>query len=218
MPQQPEAPRDSGKSWLEEKLTAMNALYRKFGRDGLKEHSLADVSLLLSSKELAYRDSPKGYDLSETQKAANRALELEIKDLAGYVNAQLSGAEIFASRTPRFTPSQQKQPQKGRGPEPERRTMPDRELKWLATIRRLEAAYSVGGMDALQKMNALEAQILLSEKLAQLNLVSKGLHQHPHDELGQLRKAKLERETQDISGWVKVKCRVGRGKDLQIDR
>jgi hypothetical protein len=120
MPQQPEAPRDSGKSWLEEKLTAMNALYRKFGRDGLKEHSLADVSLLLSSKELAYRDSPKGYDLSETQKAANRALELEIKDLAGYVNAQLSGAEIFASRTPRFTPSQQKQPQKGRGPEPER--------------------------------------------------------------------------------------------------
>jgi hypothetical protein len=38
----------------------LEAVYRKFGRDGLKDFPLADVSLLLSAKELEYRDAPKG--------------------------------------------------------------------------------------------------------------------------------------------------------------
>src|SRR5262245_2271 len=67
-------------SWLHDKLTKLDAVYQKFGRDGLREHPLSDVSLLLSSKELAFRDLPKGRDLTEHQKAASRQLELEVKD------------------------------------------------------------------------------------------------------------------------------------------
>jgi hypothetical protein len=44
--------RQAGASWLEKKLSALDAIYHRFGRDGLKDHSLADVGLLLSSKEL----------------------------------------------------------------------------------------------------------------------------------------------------------------------
>ncbi|HEV3258340.1 MAG TPA: hypothetical protein VG013_15780, partial [Gemmataceae bacterium] len=73
-------PRGGG-SWLERKLSALEALYHKFGREGLKDHSPADVGLLLSSKELQLRDAAKSRDLAENQKAANRQLELEIKDL-----------------------------------------------------------------------------------------------------------------------------------------
>jgi hypothetical protein len=50
---------------------------------------------------------------------------LEIKDLAGFVNAQLAGAGLFPSRSPRFygssaQPDQQKPKPKNRDIEPER--------------------------------------------------------------------------------------------------
>jgi hypothetical protein len=84
----------SGNSWLDDRLARIDAVYRRFGRDGLREYPLQDISLLLSAKELEYRDAPKGRDLSETQKAENRRLELEIQDLASHVNAYLAGASL----------------------------------------------------------------------------------------------------------------------------
>jgi hypothetical protein len=33
------------------------------------------------------------------------------------------------------------------------------------------------------------------------------LNQHPHDELGQLRKEKLQRETNDVAGFVNARSR-----------
>jgi hypothetical protein len=88
-----------GGSWLERKLSTMDALYRRFGRDGLKDHSVADVGLLLSSKELQLRDTAKSRDLGEDEKAANRHLELEIKDLRGYMKGQLAGISLSDLRS-----------------------------------------------------------------------------------------------------------------------
>jgi hypothetical protein len=84
----------AGGSWLEKKLSALDALYHKFGREGLKDHPIADVGLLLSSKEFQLRDAAKSRDLGEDQKAANRKLELEIKDLAAYMKGQLAGLSL----------------------------------------------------------------------------------------------------------------------------
>ena len=84
----------SGGSWLEDRIARLDAVYRRFGREGLRDYPLQDISLLLSAKELEYRDAPKGRDLSETQKAENRRLELEIKDLASHLNAYLAGASL----------------------------------------------------------------------------------------------------------------------------
>lgn len=115
----PEDEQRPGKPWLHDRLTALGALYQKFGSRGLDGQPLAEVSLLLTSKELAFRDSPKGHVASEEQRSANRALELEIKDLSGYLNSLLAAANIFASRYPRFSgpsqqPDQQKPKQKSR--------------------------------------------------------------------------------------------------------
>ena len=88
-----------GASWMERKLASLEALYHKFGREGLKDHALADVRLLLSSKELRLRDTAKGRDLGEDQKAANRQLELEVKDLTGYVKGQLVGLSLSDLRS-----------------------------------------------------------------------------------------------------------------------
>ena len=57
------------------------------------------MRLLLSSKELQLRDAAKGRDLGEDQKAANRQLELEIKDLAAYVKGQLAGVSLSDLRS-----------------------------------------------------------------------------------------------------------------------
>ena len=86
-------------SWLEKLIAALDALYHRFGRDGLKNQPLADVGLLLSSKELQLRDAAKGRDLSEQQKAANRQLELEIKDVRAYVQGQLVGLSLADLRS-----------------------------------------------------------------------------------------------------------------------
>src|SRR5581483_12419206 len=88
-----------GESWLEKKLSALDALYHRFGRGALKDHSLADVGLLLSSKELELRDTAKGHDLGEEKRAANRQLELEIKDLRAYMKGQLAGISLSDLRS-----------------------------------------------------------------------------------------------------------------------
>jgi hypothetical protein len=89
----------AGGSWLEKKLASVEALYRRFGREGLKDHPLADVGLLLSAKELQLRDAAKSRDLGEDQKANNRQLELEIKDLTAYVKGQLAGVSLSDLRS-----------------------------------------------------------------------------------------------------------------------
>src|SRR5438093_1120464 len=87
-------------SWLEKLVAGLDALYQRFGaREGLKNQPIADVGLLLSSKELQFRDAPKGRDLSEQQKAANRQLELEVKDLTAYVKGQLAGLNLSDLRS-----------------------------------------------------------------------------------------------------------------------
>lgn len=102
-------------SWLERKLSTMDALYRRFGPNGLKDHSVADVGLLLSSKELQLRDAAKNRDLGEDQKAANRHSELEIKDLTAYAKGQLAGVSLFDLRSFRQPDRQrQNEPQKKR--------------------------------------------------------------------------------------------------------
>lgn len=108
--QQPE----SGKSWLEDKVERLGAVYRKFGRAGLAEHPLPDVNLLLQSKALAFRDMPKGRDLTERQKEESRRLELEISDLTSYVHAQLALVGSPGTRIVRSfggPPPQQQAPQ-----------------------------------------------------------------------------------------------------------
>jgi hypothetical protein len=100
--------------WLERKTAALDALYHRFGRDGFKDQQLADVQLLLSFKELQFRDAAKGRDLSETQKAANRQLELEINDIRAYVKGYVAGlgGGNFWSQKPRewLLQEQQKHP------------------------------------------------------------------------------------------------------------
>src|ERR1700687_620359 len=103
-----------GGSWLERKLAALEALYRKFGRDGLKDHSVTDVGLLLSSKELQLRDAAKSRDGGQEQKAANRELEREIKDLTAYMKGQLAGVSLSDLRSFR-------QPDRPRQNEPQKR-------------------------------------------------------------------------------------------------
>jgi hypothetical protein len=118
---------DSGKSWLQEKLTRLEAIYQRFGRDGLREHPLPEVNLLLQQKMLEFRDLPKGRDLEDQQKAESRRLELEINDLTGFVNSQLAlvsspGLRVlrgFGGQTQQQQPSQQRGYQK-RHFEPER--------------------------------------------------------------------------------------------------
>jgi hypothetical protein len=81
-------------SWLQKRLDTLDALYKRFGRDGFRDQPLTDVNLLLSSKELQLRDAAKGRDVSEQQKAANRHLEMEIQDIKGYVKGQLAGLSL----------------------------------------------------------------------------------------------------------------------------
>jgi hypothetical protein len=98
MDQEPEAQNGSA-NWLEKRIAALDGLYHRYGRDGLKDQPIGDVSLLLSSKELQFRDAAKGRDLGEEQKAANRRLELEIKDLTAYMKGQLAGLSLADLRS-----------------------------------------------------------------------------------------------------------------------
>lgn len=117
-------------SALESRLRAIDAVYRRFGREGLKDYPLCDVTLLLESKRLELRDTPTGREAGEPQKAANRLLELEIRELSGHVDALLSGAGLSTLQRAesRLHPrNQSREPgagqrpsQSARGPERER--------------------------------------------------------------------------------------------------
>lgn len=66
-------------------------------------------------------------------------------------------------------------------------------------------------------MNGIESYVLYAEKMADLNTVSKSLHEHPHDELGQLRKEKLEGEVADLAAWMKEQSRRN-DRELEMER
>ena len=125
MSEETESPGIAG-NWLERKIAAIDALYNRFGREGLKDQPISAVGLLLSSKELEFRDSAKGRDLGEQQKAANRRLELEIKDLSAYVKGQIAGlslSDLRSFRPPERAPQHVEQRQfkpKGRDMDMER--------------------------------------------------------------------------------------------------
>lgn len=85
---------DGAASVLGNRIRALDAVYRKFGRAGLNDYPLSDITLLLASKRLDLRDAPKGRDAGEQRMAANRLLELEIRDLSGHVDSLLSGAGL----------------------------------------------------------------------------------------------------------------------------
>jgi hypothetical protein len=97
MGQEPEPHR--GTSWLERKLSLLEALYHKFGREGLKDQPIAEVGLLLSSKDLQLRDAAKSHGIGELQKVANRRLELEIKDLTAFMKGQVAELSLSDLRT-----------------------------------------------------------------------------------------------------------------------
>ena len=82
------------KSWLEARLIALDALYRRFGREGLKDQPLPDVRLLLAAKELQVRDAARESRLSGQQMTANRHVELEINDLTAYVKSLVAGLSL----------------------------------------------------------------------------------------------------------------------------
>jgi hypothetical protein len=111
MSHKPKLPHATG-SWLEKKLIMLNALYHRFGRDGLKDQPNADVGLLLSAKELQLRDASTGQDLGEERNAATHRLELEIKDLKAYVKSRagrIGLSELRAVRQPERSQPQNQQ-------------------------------------------------------------------------------------------------------------
>jgi hypothetical protein len=80
---------------------------------------------------------------------------------------------------------------------------PMSDAAWKQVVQRLDAAYSVGGRAALDKMTPLEAYVLYAEKMSDLRQAKARLEQYPNDELGELRTKKLEREVKDLCGWAK---------------
>jgi hypothetical protein len=82
----------------------------------------------------------------------------------------------------------------------------ERKLIWMETIRRLDAAYTVGGVDALAKMNGIEIHVLYAEKMAELEAVRKSLAEHGDNEISQMHTQKLERQTTDMAAWMRVNC------------
>jgi hypothetical protein len=88
--------------------------------------------------------------------------------------------------------------------EPER--VAEDKLFWMEAIRRLDAAYTVGGTEALAKMNGIEIHVLYAEKMTELDGVRKRLAEHGSNEINQLHKKKLERQTADMAAWMRVHC------------
>lgn len=125
MNHEPESQSPPG-NWLEKRLATLDAIYHRFGIQGMKDQPIAEVGLLLSAKELQFRDAAKGRDLSEEAKAANRQLELEIKDLSGCVRAQFASLSLSDLRSHRHADRppprdhQQQQPRRDRDHDRER--------------------------------------------------------------------------------------------------
>jgi hypothetical protein len=82
-------------SKLENTLARLEALYKKFGRDGLKDVPIADVQLLLYSKQIALE---AGTGRNDNQAEANRLLKLEVHDLTYYVKTQIAALQMPMSQ------------------------------------------------------------------------------------------------------------------------
>jgi hypothetical protein len=91
---------------------------------------------------------------------------------------------------------------------------------WRQIVLRLEAAYSVGGREALGKMNPVEFHVLYAEKHVALRKASNWMANYPADELGAIRLQKLEGEVTDIASWLKEKQQEARehGRDRGPER
>ena len=89
------------------------------------------------------------------------------------------------------------------------------EQKRRELIGRLVAAYSVNGRDALSKMSPVEVYVLHAEKMVELRATQAHLRHYPHDELGQVRYAKAEREANDIAGFLQEKQRSDREMEME---
>ncbi len=86
-------------------------------------------------------------------------------------------------------------------------TMDDeRKLVLMEAVRSLDAAYMAAGADALAKMNGLEILVLYYDKMGELESVRTNLAEHGDNEIGQLHKQKLERQTTDMAAWMRVHC------------
>jgi hypothetical protein len=84
---------ESEGSQLEATLTKLEAIYKRFGRDGMKDYALADVQLLLYSKQLAL-EAANGRNLNDAQAEGNRLLRLEVHDLTVYVKSQIAALQL----------------------------------------------------------------------------------------------------------------------------
>lgn len=73
--------------WLTRKITTLDALYRRFGRDGFWGQQVGDVELLLLSKELRMRDEATRENHKEGHQLEFRQLELEINDIRTYLQS-----------------------------------------------------------------------------------------------------------------------------------
>jgi hypothetical protein len=76
----------------------------------------------------------------------------------------------------------------------------------MDAIRRLDAAYTAGGTDALAKMNGIEIQVLYNDKMAALETVRKITAEPGDKEIIQLYKQMLEQQTADMAAWMRVHC------------
>lgn len=127
----------------------------------------------------------------------------QVKDLLDYASALEA-----QQKEQRLNAEPKDHGQSGNQPSCEEHVVTDSERKliWMETIRRLDAAYTAGGTDALAKMNGIEIHVLYAEKLTELKAVRNSLAEHGQNEIGQLHKQKLERQTADMAAWMRVHC------------
>src|SRR5581483_3472089 len=78
-------------TWLDQRLERLNAVYQRFGREGLRE--FADAHLLLWSKQMQLRDGFKAGGLGADELTRKQRLELEVKDLSAYLAARQKGRQ-----------------------------------------------------------------------------------------------------------------------------
>jgi hypothetical protein len=84
-------------SLLKTTLAKLEALYKKFGRDGLKDFPIADVQLLLYAKQLEL-EAANGRPVNDAQAKATRLLKLEVHDLTYYVKTQIAALQMPMSQ------------------------------------------------------------------------------------------------------------------------
>lgn len=82
----------------------------------------------------------------------------------------------------------------------------ERKLVLIEAVRRLDAAYVAAGADALAKMDGLEILVLYYDKMGELESVRTNLAEHGDNEIGELHKQKLERQTADMAAWMRANC------------